>query len=363
MWIENDVVRPFIAARESDFRIADLISNDRILIVKCDVGKADRSIIAAALTTKIWSAVASRPSAEEREMMRLEGIDVPDFGADEGESHNEFFLVTDEFHAVASDDMDIGEMLAMARKKRLGLYLLTQQLSQLNDDQVKQILGNCSTILTFDPGREPDECRTLAKGLKGVSEEDLGVGRYKFWTVLTKADGDDSEPFLTYSTPPYPPLRSVKEANEIINESQRRYGSARLDDEDMLAQIPDEFAVGQTLRASSTPSGIELIDDRRHAILESIFAVRVRRPADGDAESVSLTAVREQLVPRLELDDYQLDGLLQAANAEGVVDISPDAESISLTRDGRRKLFCSGNSGSAGRLSHQALIDDCAIAQ
>lgn len=249
-WVENDVIRPFIAQRDSDFSIATAIENQRIILVKANLGKNERQDVTAALTTKIWSAVTSRPGEDERQMMEHEGVDFPTIGGDDdtGE-HKPFFLVADEFHAVASENTDVGEMLAMARKKNLGLYILTQQLSQLTPEQQEQILGNCSTLIAFNPGRSPKERRAIAAGFNNLTEDDLGVDRYTFWTTVTDKDGNNSQPFLTYSTPPMPPVRTVGEANEALNLSQKTHGSERLSDQDILRQVPEEFAVG-TAQAS-----------------------------------------------------------------------------------------------------------------
>ena len=254
-WVESDVIRPFIAQRDSDFSIADAVENQRIVLVKANLGKNEREMITAALTTKLWSAITSRPNADERRMMEYEGVDVPKLGAEEGGDHKPFFLVADEFHAVASENTDIGEMLAMARKKGLGLYILTQQLGQLSGEQQQQILGNCSTLMAFDPGRHPKERGALASGLDGIEEEDLGIGRFKFWTTLTDEEGDESQAFLTHSIPPFPPVRSVKEANEALNHSQQPHGSKRLSDQDILNQVPDEFSVGAARESLSGDTG------------------------------------------------------------------------------------------------------------
>lgn len=242
-WVENDVIRPFIAQRDSDFSIADAVENQRIILVKANLGKSEREMVTAALTTKLWSAITSRPGEDERKMMEFEGVDVPTIGGnDDTGEHKPFFLVADEFHAVASENTDIGEMLAMARKKGLGLYILTQQLSQLTSEQQEQILGNCSTLMAFDPGRSPNERRALASGFEGVEESDLGIGRFKYWTTLTNKEGDESQPFLTYSIPPYPPVRTVKAANAALNRAQKRHGSKRLTTDEILQQVPDEFS-------------------------------------------------------------------------------------------------------------------------
>ena len=355
-WIENEVIRDFVSARDSDFSVGDMLANDRIMIVKCDVGTKVAQMIVAALTTKIWSAVTSRPSAQEREMMELEGVNVPDIGRGE-DGHKPFFLVTDEFHAIASDDTDIGEMLAMARKKRLGLYILTQQLSQLTADQQTNVLGNCSTIVTHDPGRDPDERSVLASGLDGIHESDLGVGRYKFWTVLTDTQGDDCQPFLTYASPPFPPIRSTKEANEAINRSQKRYGSKRLTDVEILSAIPEEFSANVDKGSVVANAGdAELTEDRRYGILESVFAASVETDDLDDAAPID--NVLERARARLDgVSSMHVDTLVQAANAEGTIQISPDSKRVELTADGRRALFSSGTSGSAGRIKHQSPME------
>lgn len=363
-WVENDVIRPFIAQRNSDFSIADAVSNQRIVLVKANLGQNEREMITAALTTKLWSAITSRPNEDERRMMEYEGIDVPDLGADDG-GHKSFFLVADEFHAVASENTDIGEMLAMARKKGLGLYLLTQQLSQLSTEQQEQILGNCSTLLAFDPGRHPKERKALAGGFDGIEASDLGIGRYKFWTTLTDEQGDESQAFLTHSTPPYPPIRTVEEANEALNYAQRTHGSERLSDQDILDQIPDEFsatAAHDALGSTGDDGELDAVignDIAERKIIKAIYDAGIRNGDSATAEPIPSKHAHDAVATDIDLSMTQLSDLIEEMAVMDLLRtrLSDGDTLVSVTPDGLDRLgLNSGSGGSAGGSVHRELL-------
>jgi hypothetical protein len=360
-WVENDVIRPFIATRDSDFSIADAIANDRIIVVRCDLGPVERQMVAAAISSKIWTAISARPSTSKREMMKLEGIDPPAYatttgGAAEDHEHAPYYLVVDEFHAVVSEHMDVGEMLAMARKKRLGIYILTQQLNQLTSEQQQQILGNCSTVLSFDPGRHPAERTALAEGFREVDPVDLGVGKYTFWTVLTDKNGEDTEPFKTDAMPPFPPVRDIKAAHRAIKRSQQHFGSERLSDQDILAQLPDEFAPAANGNVSADTTTL------RHtkAIYDAAYRTQITQNALNEAVPYEDVVEEWDAITDDSLSDNKLANLFETIpeteiargkhKGERVVRLTTEGiESAGLTQD-------TGSAENGGGFDHRLVL-------
>jgi GNAT superfamily N-acetyltransferase len=363
-WVENDVIRPFIATRDSDFSIADAIANDRILVVRCDLSPVERRMVSAALASKIWTAISARPGTSDREMMQLSDIDPPAFATTTSEpideqdhEHEPYYLVVDEFHAVVSENMNVGEMLAMARKKRLGIYILTQQLNQLTSEQQQQILGNCSTILSFDPGRHPTERKALAEGFRDVDPVDLGVGKYTFWTVLTDKHGEDTEPFKTDAMPPFPPVRDIKTAHRAIKRSQQHFGSERLSDQDILAQLPDAFAPA----ASSTPTSTDTTTARHiKAIYDAAYRTQITQNALGKAVPYEDVVAEWDAITDASLSDNKLANLFETIPDTELARGKHKGERVvQLTTEGIESAGLTQNTGSAengGGFDHRLVL-------
>jgi hypothetical protein len=361
-WVENDVIRPFIATRDSDFSIADAIANDRIIVVRCDLGPVERQMVSAAISSKIWTAISARPSTSKREMMQLEGIDPPAYAtttgdAAEDQEHDPYYLVVDEFHAVVSENMNVGEMLAMARKKRLGIYILTQQLNQLTSEQQQQILGNCSTVLSFDPGRHPTERKALAEGFRDVDPVDLGVGKYTFWSVLTDKHGEDTEPFKTDAMPPFPPIRDIKAAHRAIKRSQQHFGSERLSDQDILAQLPDAFAPA----TSGTPGSTDTTTLRHtKAIYDAAYRTQITQNALGEAVPYADVVDEWDAITDASLSDNKLANLFETIPDTELARGKHKGERVvQLTTEGIESAGLTQNTGSAengGGFDHRLVL-------
>ncbi|MFC6965134.1 TraM recognition domain-containing protein [Halocatena marina] len=367
-WVESDIVRPFIAQRDSDFSIAEAIANNRILVVRCNIDKKTRQMVTAAITTKIWSAVSARPSPTDRQMMELEGVETPDIGfqsqtSRENVDYDPFFLVADEFHAVVSEETNVGEMLAMARKKGLGLFILTQQLNQLPQEQRQHILGNCSTLVAFDPGHDTTEKQVLAEAFPDVDQEDLGLGRYSFWTTITDKNGDVSPPFVTDASPPYPPLRSVKKANAAINRSQHHFGSQRLTDKEILQQVPDAFshmiasiAGGEGVDAEAGPTS----DPHIAAIYEAAYRTQLHHDALGEAVPYEAVVNEWRSMTEEPLSDNKLANLFEQIPSGDLVRGKHKGEKVvRLTTEGIERAGLTQNTGSAengGGFDHRLVL-------
>lgn len=301
-WIENPMIRPIVSERNPEFSIAEVVEENKILVIKCDTSRDVRQMVSSTITRKIWSVVTARPSRTEKFLMGEEQIDLPPeireasaamggkgggtadgedgtspkANADAGDihiddldlsekeirehddlmirpngqvladtdaqaEHDPYYLVIDELHSVLSEESQVEQMLAEARKKRLGLILLTQQTVQLNKVQRRQIMSNCSTLMAFNPGQDGSERGAIAKGFSGLNPGDLGVDNYHAWTMVTDKEGALSQPFQSRMFPQYPPKRGLRALRGVIESSLDEYGTEIKTNEQIQSEIPDQF--------------------------------------------------------------------------------------------------------------------------
>lgn len=116
-----------------------------ISLAKGRVGQLSADTLCSLLLTRFWAAAMKRASIPIDE-------------------RRDFALYVDEFHNVAS--ATYAELLAEARKYRLGLVLANQYISQLPEKVVHSILGNVGCILSFRVG--PNDAELLAKVFQPV---------------------------------------------------------------------------------------------------------------------------------------------------------------------------------------------------
>lgn len=125
-----------------------LMNEGRIVLVnlgKGRVGQISADTLCSLLLARFWAAAMKRASVPFDE-------------------RRDFTLYVDEFHNVAS--ATYAELLAEARKYRLGLVLANQFISQLPEAVVQSILGNVGCILSFRVG--PNDAELLSKVFQPV---------------------------------------------------------------------------------------------------------------------------------------------------------------------------------------------------
>src|SRR5699024_6443905 len=119
----------------------------------------------------------------------------------------------------------IEKMLAKARSKKLGLTIASQQLRQLSQDAQDAILGNCNSLISYDPGH-PDEAHLLSRRMGEKDDQDLlETDQFHAWMRTATGPGKRSRPFLAEAFPPYPPLHNIKDAYRLIVKSLDDYGT------------------------------------------------------------------------------------------------------------------------------------------
>jgi hypothetical protein len=321
-WIENDTIRPLIAERDAALSISECIEDGKIILVKCNNDQDLREIVSTVIARKIWSVVTARPMAEERALIdyanelksQAEG-EAEQATADEAdqsdietaEDFDPFYLFIDEAHSVLHENMEIESMLAEARKRKLGVILLTQQFAQIDEISTgmrEAIQGNTRKI-AYNPGDSKSEKRVVAEGFNGVSvsgnDDDLDIDDYQAWiappTNDSSGEGSSPDPYIANILPPVPPVRDERAMSEAIVASVERYGQQPQSAEEIASAAGWSSSSGTTEDASDTIDAIMSDDVRRSKAYKAFLDACIRRErTDDETGGVTLNEVR----PRLE---------------------------------------------------------------
>jgi hypothetical protein len=211
-WVEDPSARSIVAHRESSVNIAEAVEEGKIILVNLDLRNDDlRRVTATAIIRRIWSHIRKRDEVGDK-------------------NFDPFFTVIDEFHQLTADDMDISEMLAMARSAKMPIILSSQNpgRQQIPPEILDQIKANADTLLCLNL-RNHDHARQVASRF-GEEVEPTDITKmdpYRVATELTvKHEGEyvTTEPFVVDIFPPHWPVRPLDDAREIVRDSLKKHG-------------------------------------------------------------------------------------------------------------------------------------------
>jgi hypothetical protein len=134
-FLYSDTIRALLCEPGASFDFRQAMDDGRILLFNLSdglLGAQNTRLLGQLIVSKIQLALMSRadtPSAQRRP----------------------FYLYLDEFQAFVGDNKEAyATILSRARKYAFGLILAHQQTGQLSEDLLKEILGNVSTMITFN---------------------------------------------------------------------------------------------------------------------------------------------------------------------------------------------------------------------
>lgn len=205
-WIRNGVARRMIGFREESINISEAVKEGKIIIVRMGAeSKSLKRMIGTAILRRIWSTIRSRANVEEH-------------------NRDEFFLFCDEFDNLVLQDETIQTMFSESRSYSLCLTAAMQYPSQVDDEIIDGILNNTKTVHGFNPGRAKS-ARAFNTELGLDTETLTAEADYHQWLRVDTNDGmERSDAFRVYTHPPYPPLRTPEEAEEIRQQALKEYG-------------------------------------------------------------------------------------------------------------------------------------------
>ena len=149
-FVNDTTLKNIVGQEETSFNFDEIMRNGKICLIKLGKGRFG-SQVSALLANMLVARF--KFSAMKRGEMPMD-------------KRRDFFLYVDEAHNLPQENFS--ELLAEARKYRLGLVLATQYCSQLGnvsgrgDDLLAAIFGNVGSLITFRTGSQDAEL--LAKG-------------------------------------------------------------------------------------------------------------------------------------------------------------------------------------------------------
>jgi len=216
-FLSRKPIRYMVSQWDDRLDFSELLDRGGILLAKLPqglIGRENTALLGSLITAKLQMAAMSRqrmPAAQRRD----------------------FWCYMDEFQHFITPSM--AEILAGARKYRLGLILAHQELRHLDADRdvASAVLSNCLTRVVFKVGDA--DARTLESGFSHFEARDLmnlGVGE-----AVCRAERSDDDFNLTI-----PARESVDEqecarvSENVIVTSRTRYARPRAEIEAELRQ-------------------------------------------------------------------------------------------------------------------------------
>lgn len=204
-FLNTSFIRNIVGQETSTLRIADIMNEEKILLVnvsKGEIGEDNSGLLGAMIITKIQLAAMERVRILEEE-------------------RKDFYLYVDEFQNFATDSF--ANILSEARKYRLDLILAHQYIGQLvttTSTKVRDaIFGNVGTFISFRVGA-PDAEFLETQFAPEFTQADLIAQPNHHIYLRLMVDGVTSRPFSAATLPPLK-FETNPGAKELIMKSSR----------------------------------------------------------------------------------------------------------------------------------------------
>ncbi len=201
-FISNDAMRNIIGQQKSGFNFADIMNNNKILLVNLSKGKMgdlNSRLLGIIFVMKFQAAAMARANMPE-------------------EDRKDFTMYVDEFQNFATDSFET--ILSEARKYRLSLVLGNQFMTQLKEELREAIIGNVGTTITGRIGITDAEI--MVKRYAPVFDaEDLTKLPNHESVVVAQIEGVPSAPFSMSWIPP------MGQANQQLSDALKRLSAAK----------------------------------------------------------------------------------------------------------------------------------------
>jgi hypothetical protein len=340
-WIGNQVTKELVAHRQSKVNIANCVKEGKILIVRnSELPSEDlKSLVSTAIMRRIWSAITSR----------------------EKKNREPFFLVADEFDKVSRGEMNIGDMLSMARSFKLSICLANQYPSQLDDDVKRAIYSNVENLFTFKISNDKD-ARDIAKPFEIDKSAIFNLDKYEIIGRLS-VDGETTDALKISTFAPYPPRRSEDEIEDVIGRKLNEQGVPKLDGDEaygVLAPKGVKEEDGEE-RFIDESSGEEITEEQ---VLACVHTGGIRggtREIDGKEGWVSKEDVVEEMKNYVgESYESILSNAIEKIPEAKLKTCTADGGKVfmRLTSEGEETVFVqdTGSGGSSGKIGHKEML-------
>jgi len=222
-FITNPLLRAVIGQTRSSFDFRWAMDTGKILLCNLSKGALGgdvSSLLGSLIVTKLSLASLSRQDIPEADRLP-------------------HYLYADEVGSFIHG-VDFPTILSESRKYALALTIGTQTLSQLPDNTMAAVFGNCATIVSFrvsgdDAKALVREFAASGEGWRGAEQmydtiipasELQNLPDYKLY-VRTLLNGRPQDPFRVDSYPPFSKTGKETTADQVIRTSGQRYGRDR----------------------------------------------------------------------------------------------------------------------------------------
>jgi hypothetical protein len=239
-FLSQKPVRLMVAQRENKLDFADIMDGGKIFLAKLSqgaIGRENAHLLGSLIVAKLHQTAMSRQRQQAA-------------------ARKDFWLYLDEFQDFITASM--GEILAGARKYRLGLTLAHQELRALQREPevASAVIANAGTRICFRLGDQ--DARALESGFSSFEARDLQS--LDTGEAVCRAGRSDYDFNLT--VPPSEPVDETEAAerrHEVITRSREKYATPRAEVEAALraAMEPEPVSVKartEPPRATPEPS-------------------------------------------------------------------------------------------------------------
>ncbi|SDQ40752.1 type IV secretory system conjugative DNA transfer family protein [Natronobacterium texcoconense] len=181
----NSAIRRVINANGTGINFQEAVDSQKLILVDVQKGEVGATVseLVGSIITKIWAAVQSRVT---------QPID----------ERTPFYLFVDEVQNYSGEGSNFAKILSEAREYRLGCWLATQYLHQLERKMQKAVVNNINTKIAFNPGSSEDLTR-IAGMLQGIDKDDLAeLGRFRA-AIQTPDNGNRDNARIIDTYPPW----------------------------------------------------------------------------------------------------------------------------------------------------------------
>ncbi|MBX9660404.1 MAG: type IV secretion system DNA-binding domain-containing protein [Nitrospiraceae bacterium] len=222
-FITNPLLRSVIGQTTSSFDFRWAMDTGKIILCnlsKGALGEDVSSLLGSLIVTKLSLASLSRQNIPEAD-------------------RRPHYLYADEVQNF-THGVDFPTILSESRKYALSLTIGTQTLSQLPEESLAAVFGNCATIVSFRVSG--DDAKALVREFAASGEgprmadqmydiiipasELQNLPDYKLY-LRTLMNGKPQEPFLVDSFPPFEKSGKETTADRVLRTSMDRYGRNR----------------------------------------------------------------------------------------------------------------------------------------
>jgi CxxC-x17-CxxC domain-containing protein len=235
-FLSTAMIRNVVGQSKSTIDIFDIMNSGKIFLVnvsKGRIGEDNSALLGAMIITKIQLAAMERVRVPEDERV-------------------DFYLYVDEFQNFATDSF--AGILSEARKYRLNLIVAHQYIGQLITSMAggpgvstkvrDAIFGNVGTMILFRVGAADAEFLEPEFTPEFVILDIVNLPNYSVYLKLM-VNGVTCRPFSAITLPPFKVESSPTVAEDIVEESRKRYGRPRTVVEEEINQWSGVMGMGE----------------------------------------------------------------------------------------------------------------------